>query len=333
MSAATGTVQPVSRVFALFVAAVAGVGVWVTWRVFVATATGQRIEEAAYAGATFGQNRVGELAQPVLEVVSLSFVVLGVAVATVIAVLRRRWALAVQAALLVLGANLATQVLKRLVFYRPEADGEALNTLPSGHTTVAASFAAALLLVAPPWARPVLAIAGAAYAAVTGASTMALQWHRPSDVMAAVLVVLCVASFLCAVGPRFESDREPSVPGESRGGLPGAREGAALVPGICGEPPPVRAHAGAVGTAVAVGGLLVATVLAGLPAAWGLSEAYDAVRSDDVVRQTVTYVAGVAGVVAVSAAAFMLLLLVRNLTARTRAQETRTATGYRPARR
>lgn len=314
--------QPVSRVFALLVAGLAGLGVWVTWRVFVTTATGQRIEEAAHAGATFGQNRVIELAEPVLELVSLSFVVLGVAVATVIAMLRRRFTLALQAVVLVLGANLATQVLKRVVLFRPEADGHVLNTLPSGHTTVAASFAAALVLVAPPWARPLLAVAGAAYAALTGVSTMALQWHRPSDVIAAVLVVLALACFLCAVGPRFEGVRGPDGSSGPRGGVTRAAESSPRMPGE-GPALPARDHAGAMGTAVAVGALLVAAAVAGLPAAWGLSEAYDAAQSGETVRQTVTYVAGVAGVVAVTAVAFVLLLVVRNATARTRAQERR----------
>ena len=63
------------------------------------------------------------------------------------------------------------------------------NSLPSGHTTVAASVAVALVLVLPPKARAFAAVVGAAYAAVAGVATLSAGWHRPSDAVAAFLVV------------------------------------------------------------------------------------------------------------------------------------------------
>lgn len=63
------------------------------------------------------------------------------------------------------------------------------NSLPSGHTTVAASVAAAALIVAPRSARPVVALIGGLYAATMGVATMSLGWHRPSDAVAAFAVV------------------------------------------------------------------------------------------------------------------------------------------------
>lgn len=272
------------RLLALLVSAVSAFGVWLTWRAFVGTQTGQTVEEAAFAGASFGQTRLWEVGEPILEVVSLSFVVLGAVVAVVIALARRRFALAIQAVVLVVGANLATQVLKYLVLDRPDLGGDVGgNTLPSGHTTVAASFAAALVLVAPRRGRPWLALLGALYTAATGVSTLIGQWHRPSDAIAAVLLVLAWACLVCALGPTWHGDDRPPRPA---------------------------------GTAPAAVALLTGALLTGLPAGFGLAEAYRAAVAGEELRQVATYVAGAFGVAAVAAAAFMLLLLVLQYTAR-----------------
>ena len=132
-------------------------GVFLLWRVFVETLAGQQVENAAFQGALYGQTQLWRVAERVLDVVSVGFIVGVLLAAMVIAVLRRRWSLAVQVAVLMIGANLTTQVLKKWVLYRPDLGVEADygNTLPSGHTTAAASVSAALLLVVPPRARPV----------------------------------------------------------------------------------------------------------------------------------------------------------------------------------
>ncbi|PSL08505.1 PAP2 superfamily protein [Haloactinopolyspora alba] len=171
-------------------------GTWLSWRYFVDTAAGQRLDQSAFSGSAFGRNTLWRGAEPVLDVVSVPFVVLVLGAAAVIAVMRRRWFLPLQVAVLVGGANITTQLLKHVVLDRPTLDGGAgvtPNSLPSGHTTVAASVAAALLLVVPRGARPAVAVLGAGYAALTGVSTMIGGWHRPSDVVAAFTVVLAWA--------------------------------------------------------------------------------------------------------------------------------------------
>ena len=95
-----------------------------------------------------------------LDVVSVSAIAAVLLGAMLIAALRRRWSLAVQVAVLMIGANLTTRVLKNAVLYRPDLGVEASygNTLPSGHTTAAASISAArrllvdVLLRLRPWA-------------------------------------------------------------------------------------------------------------------------------------------------------------------------------------
>ena len=186
---------------ALGVAVLSFAGVFLLWRVFVETLAGQQVENAAFQGALYGQTQLWRVAERVLDVVSVGFIVGVLIAAMVIAVLRRRWSLAVQVAVLMIGANLTTQVLKKWVLYRPDLGVEADygNTLPSGHTTAAASVSAALLLVVPPRARPWAAVLGAGYTTATGISTLIGQWHRPSDVVAAVLVVLAWTAIACAL--------------------------------------------------------------------------------------------------------------------------------------
>lgn len=199
-----------TRWAAFVLAAFATVLLWGTIRFFLASARGQRLDEAAFRGAVYGQGKLWELAEPVLSVVSVTFVVLGLGATMVIALIRLRWGLALQVAVLVAGANVTTQLLKYQVLDRPDlgiATRHAQNTLPSGHTTVAASVSIALLMVVPRSLRPIVALAGGAYTAATGVSTMVGKWHRPSDVIAALLVVLLWLALVSVVMPRSSLDR------------------------------------------------------------------------------------------------------------------------------
>jgi len=290
-----------AQVTAAVVALVAAFGVWATYRVFVTTVPGQRLDELARDGALYGQDSLWQVAEPVLDVVSVSFVVLGVGVAMAVALVRRRWVLALQVAVLVGGANLTTQVLKHQLLERPDLMPSVWNTgntLPSGHTTVAASVSVALLLATPRAWRPVVALAGAAYTGATGVSTLVGQWHRPSDVVAALLVVLAWGALVCATTPASSLDVAPR-----RRRLPS------------GEPR--RTAFATPGSSVVAGLMLLAATAAGvLAGAAGLRllEGADVGVSDDVAA----YAVGVLGTVAATAVTFALLLLLRQATARPR---------------
>jgi len=162
------------------------------WRYFVTTEPGQVLDTIALTGNSIGRGRVDPVVRTVLNAVSA----LSLAVATVvigfIALIRRRVLLAILATVLVVGANVTTQLLK-LAIERPDfgVDPEraaAGNSLPSGHTAVAASVALALVLVLPPRVRGFGAVVGAAYLAVAGVATLSAGWHRPSDSVAATLI-------------------------------------------------------------------------------------------------------------------------------------------------
>ena len=122
-------------------------------RFFVQSEHGQLLDTLALAGNWIGRTRIETLVDRVLNTVSVVSLVAATAVIGFIALIRRRVAVAFGAILLIVGANVTTQVLK-LLLDRPElgVDVEraaAGNSLPSGHTTVAAAVVVALLLVLP----------------------------------------------------------------------------------------------------------------------------------------------------------------------------------------
>jgi hypothetical protein len=159
---------------------------------FVQDPRGLLLDHAAFIGAGLGRARVQPIADLVLGFVSIRFLLVSIAVAVVVAIARRRWGDAVRAVLVAGGANLTTQILKAAL-ERPDTtaltDYNLANSLPSGHTTVAASVVAMAMLVVPRALRPWAAGIGAVYVAATGVATMSLAWHRPSDALAAIAVV------------------------------------------------------------------------------------------------------------------------------------------------
>jgi len=166
---------------------------------FVTSHAGQSADQLAYDGAQFGRRSVTPFTRGVLDSVPSVAVVLALLVTGVIAVLRRNWRTLVVALAVAAVAVLSAQLLKYGVLDRPDlgVPGYAGNSFPSGHTTVAAASALVVFLVAGPRLRPILAVAGTAFAVLAGVATLANQWHRPSDAIASLLVV---AFWGCAGG-------------------------------------------------------------------------------------------------------------------------------------
>ena len=204
------------RLRALTVAAIGALAAYAMYYFFVTTAAGQRVDEIAYDGSALGRTRLWRFADPILDVVSIGFVVLVLVIAATVAIWRQRWLLIVQVAIVMGGANIATQLFKHFVS-RPELGvfgtagaSPGVNTLPSGHTTVAATAAIAVLFISPPRVRPFAALVGTVYAAGTGVSTLIGWWHRASDVVAAMFVALAFAG----VALLLDRPRRPVASGE-----------------------------------------------------------------------------------------------------------------------
>ena len=195
---------------------------------FVDTRTGQRIDNAALRGRVVEHPRTAARSDRILRTISTGSLLLLGGALMAIALVRGRWQLAIGVGVVIAGSNITTQVFKAMV-ERPEliqgSDVIAFNTLPSGHSTVAASLAAALVLVVPVRLRALAATLGALYAGGIAAGTLAAGWHRPSDAISAFAVV---GFWTFGVGALLVALRGTGTPRVSVG-LPGLVIGAVLV--------------------------------------------------------------------------------------------------------
>ncbi|MFQ4148327.1 phosphatase PAP2 family protein [Arthrobacter sp. LAPM80] len=184
-------------------------GVVLSYGFFVKTTAGQFIDESALVEAAVARRRIGTQAAQVLDLLPATSVVIAVIVVLFVTLARRRWMAAGLAIAAMAAANLSTQLIKSGLPDRPDlgVNTLSLNSLPSGHSTLAASAAAAVFLVVSPRWRPAAAFVGGSYAVLAGISTLINQWHRPSDVMAAFFVVAFWTALAALVvmrsGPRW----------------------------------------------------------------------------------------------------------------------------------
>lgn len=253
----------------------------------VRTAPGQLADETALLGTHIGRRFIGAPVSWLLGLVSEEWLVVGTVVAVAVALLRRRPDLAVTAAAVVLLGNVATQLLKAVLTY-PDLGVEIRrpmeNTLPSGHTTVATTIAFAILLVLPPrwWAPGGLLAAG--YATATGVGTLVMTWHRPSDAVAAPLLVGATTALTLVLHARY------------RRGRPGPQE-----PALLRDVRRARAVAVLLGGAAA---LLAAAAVALLAVTWA-----EMGSDPDRFTRFLVYAGGAAGIGAVTCAVVAGLLV------------------------
>jgi membrane-associated phospholipid phosphatase len=127
------------------------------------------------------------------------------AIPVVAAILRRRPRVAVTVGLIMLGANMTTQLLKPLLaaprwalsghFVTPHLAHHSVQAVslypaswPSGHATAAMSLALCAVIAAPARLRPTVGAAMAAFTLAVCYSFLELAWHFPSDVLGGFLV-------------------------------------------------------------------------------------------------------------------------------------------------
>ncbi len=176
----------------------------VLYFVAVETAWGQRAGNAALAGR---RNRPPDLIDTSLDLLStisvLSLAFAGGAIC-LIGLIRGGWRLGFGVGIVILFSNVTTQVLKNDVLTRPFLvdEGDIFgwgNSLPSGHATVAMSLVVGLGLVLPPRVRWLGVVPTTLYAIGIGVATITAGWHRPSDAMAAYLVVVFWGGLVAAL--------------------------------------------------------------------------------------------------------------------------------------
>jgi membrane-associated phospholipid phosphatase len=232
-----GTAQAPWRPFLAAVGALAMVGALglaATAYLALRTSRGLRLDRAASDAVSSPPLVLNRLYEG-LSWVSVGSVAVSLLVCVTLAVFRRRFDLALGAAVIIGGSDVTTQILKNDLFTRIDL-GHGSNSLPSGHTTVALSVALAAVIVAPSAWRSMVAIGVSATAALVGVALVLGRWHRPSDVIAATFVCLLWA----AVG--------------------------LLTAALVRQRPPVVAH----NVSVHVGALIGASVVGGLLVSWGV---------------------------------------------------------------
>lgn len=157
---------------------------------FIYTTTGQQVDEQAY---TEYAHQFKSYRGPTLTALdSLPTIVGVIAVLGLVAVLiwKHRFLPSLIGVMAAAAAVTSTYLLKHYLIVKPDLGvQEALsNSAPSGHTTFAAAAGAALFLAAPRFLRPTVALCAALATCLTGASTIINGWHRPTDVVTAILV-------------------------------------------------------------------------------------------------------------------------------------------------
>jgi membrane-associated phospholipid phosphatase len=170
------------------------------YAITVHTSWGQTVEDRALLGRTLQSPETLRFIRRELATISTVSLAAVALVLVVIALVRRRVALALGVAGLILGANLTTQVLKATLD-RPDLIGAvgAKPSFPSGHATVAMSVVMAFMLVVPAWARPLTAVVGQLYATSIGVAVVGAGWHRPGDSIGAYLVCTAWAAGIAAL--------------------------------------------------------------------------------------------------------------------------------------
>jgi membrane-associated phospholipid phosphatase len=206
----------------------------VVYLVAVRTTTGQAVENVAMDGPYEDDwwrwrpvaDRVGRLAS--------LLAVAGVVAVVAWAWRRRSWTRALAVAVSVVSAVALAEVLQ-LVLSRPAlvAGDERLylrpNTFPSGHSAMAVAVAVAAVTLAPPGRRLSVALAGGAYAALVAFVLMAVEAHRPADIVGAALMSTAVALAAMAVADPAALSEPGAGPGSPRRAGSG---GLAVVTGV-----------------------------------------------------------------------------------------------------
>lgn len=184
--------------------------------VSVRNPTGQGYDQHAM-NSLFGAHNSSQTIFSWLGYITAGTSLIALLVCCGIAIIRGRWQLAIVALVVVAGSNITTQVLKHRMIVRPDHGFGDLNSLPSGHTTVITSLIFAALLVVPLTLRSAVCFAGSLAISLVTGSMVTANWHRPSDVVSALLISLMWAALALAVTPT-----NAHYPGESleRAGRP-----------------------------------------------------------------------------------------------------------------
>ena len=193
--------------FAAFAGMVAALGLLIAvFATFVGSYPGQERDHAAMLSVSnaFGHDvpSSGWLgAHQISMLVAAGLVLAGICAA------RRSLRLAVHAGVLVLTATAAAVGLKAALVRPGFGIGSVLNSFPSNTVAAFAAAAVAIAAVSPPRLRSTLGFLAVGGAVVVSGAVVALQWHRPADVVGGWLVAVAAAFATECLVPVWIPDR------------------------------------------------------------------------------------------------------------------------------
>ncbi|MDT7728403.1 MAG: hypothetical protein QOI21_4979 [Actinomycetota bacterium] len=179
-----------------------GTAFLLSYFIFVRTTGGQAAENGVVRSAQSGLASTSDWATPLRDGDKIAVLCGAAVLLLAIALLRRRFALAVAGSAVLGGSLLIAHVLKMYVFDRPPLTGSGSvathNSFPSGHVTAAMAIVLALALVVPRRVRPYVVVPGALGVAWVAAATIALGWHRLSDTVGGILLAAAICCLVAA---------------------------------------------------------------------------------------------------------------------------------------
>lgn len=187
---------------------------------FLTTERGQRLDEVAFQEFSYQFLTYTEQTSQLLDLVPATGALAAGIGLVFILVWKHRFVPALVGLAMAVGANVSTQLLKNFFLVKPNLGiQEALgNSAPSGHTTFAAAAGLALFLASPKRFRPSVAFFGMLIAMAAGYSTIINGWHRPADVVSAILLT-GLWGILGLVILRFLRSEELDMNSTQRSGL------------------------------------------------------------------------------------------------------------------
>lgn len=109
-------------------------------------------------------------------------------------------------------AILVSQLLKERWLERPQLfEVDAANTFPSGHMAVYAVLIGALVWAVPRGLRFLVMMGAAILLSVVSWQLLEYGWHRPSDLIGAQALAVCVFALAACIGPRKTRRRRPNT--------------------------------------------------------------------------------------------------------------------------
>lgn len=169
----------------------------------VRTRPGQIVDQALMVRASYSSARV--FASDFVTLTSPYLMAGGPLLALLVVFGGRPMSLGARVAFMTLGPIATSWVLKRTLERPALAAQETHNSFPSGTLTAVAAIACAIVVVVPRRWRSVAITCGALMTLGTAVMVVALRWHRPSDALAALLIVGAFA----LLGSALTLDRRP----------------------------------------------------------------------------------------------------------------------------